>query len=203
MFSVILNHILILLCNFFHSSNQSILRVVSELKPAWQAGVADKVRKLPGRGTQMTNWVGTQTLSQDERYSSKRSSSPQCLGTGCYLETGMLQMIRLGWVPWCELQSDNDTTYKILTKLGGIWASIQLIVYTWKPGTREAEAGRFVCLRPSWSEIWASLGYSLRPYPKREKKWGGGRVWFGQRHRQWKNSTWKWRQKELLAQIVA
>lgn len=120
MFSVILNHILILLCNLFHSSNQSILRVVSELKPVWQAGVADKVRKLPGRGTQMTNWVGTQTLSQNELYSSKRSSSPQCLGTGYYLETGMLQMIRLGWVSWCGLQSDHDTTYKILTKGGNL-----------------------------------------------------------------------------------
>lgn len=147
MFSVILNHVLILLCNFFHSSNQSILRVVSELKPAWQAGVADKVRKLPGRGTQMTNWVGTQTLSQDERYSSKRSTSPQCLGTGCYLETGMLQMIRLGWVPWCELQSNNDTTYKILTKCvwGGIWASIQhssLYLKAWHLGSW----GRTICV---------------------------------------------------------
>lgn len=57
MFAMILNHILILLCNFFHSSNQFILRVVSQLKPACQAGVVNQVRNPPdtGRGTQMAN----------------------------------------------------------------------------------------------------------------------------------------------------
>lgn len=164
--------------------------MVSELKPAWQAGVADKVRKLPGRGTQMTNWVGTQTLSQDELYSSK-SSSPQCLGTGRYLETEMLQMIRLGWVPWCGPNTIMIRLTKSSQK-GGIWAS--MVVYTWKSGTWEAEAGRFVYLRPSWGEIRASLGYSLRPYPKKKEKNMGERGWFGQRHEQWKNSTWKRRQ---------
>lgn len=47
MFTIILNHILILLCSLFHSSNQFILRVVSELKPACQAGVANQLRNHP------------------------------------------------------------------------------------------------------------------------------------------------------------
>lgn len=168
--------------------------MVSELKPAWQAGVADKVRKLPGRGTQMTNWVGTQTLSQDELYSSKRSSSPQCLGMGRYLETGMLQMIRLGWVPWCGLQYDNDTTYKILTKGGNLSQHGSLYLKVRQLGSW----GRKICVFKAilkWDSGKSGLqSETIPPPPKKREKNMGERGWFGQRHGQWKNSTWKRRQ---------
>lgn len=39
-------------------------------------------------------WI--QILSQAKLYFSARSSSPQCLGMGPYLEPGILQMIKVG-----------------------------------------------------------------------------------------------------------
>lgn len=172
MFSVILNHILILLGNLFHSSNQSILRAVSELKPAWQAGVAKQVRKLPGRERYTdgkSGWTTNSVTGQTVLFSKKFKSTVP--GNRTSFTNRDVADGRVRMSAWCGLQSDNDTTYEILTKGGSLSQHGSLYRKAQHLGSWSRRMA--VCLRPS-------LGYSLRLYLplKKEKQMGWkGLIW--------------------------